>query len=350
MWNMYFFRAITHFTNVLWMIIFQMLLLVWEVRHGSVMALREILTHQGASAGVFKHDSRLGRALFVELEDKSISNILKREREIDLNMQVSADEFESNLKRPKLENVTSSTSMESVMTCSNEGDTEISISSETPGCNLPLDCGNGQFNGDSVEIDLESYSDRLQDACNEPANIAEQKGYSDGNKIPSGNLNVLRNLPQNCELMNLVKVARSSWLRNCEFLQDCVIRFLCVLSLDRYDIYSVCCLINVLDAAELWFTELIGEMLCFCLFLLSAIVVDVIPWGFLLICIFLLFLFLRIIFWVFYFSFGDYVSDQVVAPVRETCAQALGAAFKYMHPALVNETLNILLQMQVNII
>ncbi|KAK4389078.1 TATA-binding protein-associated factor BTAF1, partial [Sesamum angolense] len=44
--------------------------------------------------------------------------------------------------------------------------------------------------------------------------------------------------------------------------------------------------------------------------------------------------------------FGDYVSDQVVAPVRETCAQALGAVLKYMHPALVQETLNILLQMQ----
>lgn len=49
----------------------------------------------------------------------------------------------------------------------------------------------------------------------------------------------------------------------------------------------------------------------------------------------------------FFGRFGDYVSDQVVAPVRETCAQALGAAFKYMHPLLVNDTLHILLQMQV---
>lgn len=49
------------------------------------------------------------------------------------------------------------------------------------------------------------------------------------------------------------------------------------------------------------------------------------------------------------FSFGDYVSDQVVAPVRETCAQALGAVLKYMHPMLVHQTLNVLLKMQVNI-
>lgn len=47
--------------------------------------------------------------------------------------------------------------------------------------------------------------------------------------------------------------------------------------------------------------------------------------------------------------FGDYVSDQVVAPVRETCAQALGAVLKYMHPTLVHGTLNILLRMQVKL-
>ncbi|XP_052733327.1 TATA-binding protein-associated factor BTAF1 isoform X3 [Vigna angularis] len=243
---------------------------VWEVRHGSVMALREILAHQGASAGVFKPDSHLGGTLFIELEDKSIPTTLKREREIDLNMQVSADEFDSNLKRPKLEDVSSPTFMDSVMTCNN-------ITSETHGCNLTLDYENGQFNGNSNDMDLESHSDGSRDACKESASITEQKGHLDDNQMPSGNLIALRNLPQNCELMNSVKVARSSWLQNCEFLQDCVIRFLCVLSLDR---------------------------------------------------------------------FGDYVSDQVVAPVRETCAQALGAAFKYMHPALVNETLNILLRMQ----
>lgn len=59
---------------------------------------------------------------------------------------------------------------------------------------------------------------------------------------------------------------------------------------------------------------------------------------------------MSIIVFLFYCRFGDYVSDQVVAPVRETCAQALGAVFKYMHPTLVHETLNILLRMQVNVL
>jgi TATA-binding protein-associated factor len=186
---------------------------------------------------VLKHDPHLGRASFVELEDKNLPNMLKRERDIDLNMLVSADESVLNLHRPKLEDVSLSTSMDSVMTCSNDGDIENSISSETQGCNIPVDYGNVKFDGSSIDMNLETHSNNLHDACKEPANIAEQQGYSDDTKIPSGNPNVLRNLPQNCELMNMVKVTRSSWLRNCEFLHDCVIRFLCVLSLDRYDIW-----------------------------------------------------------------------------------------------------------------
>ena len=56
-------------------------LIVWEVRHGSVMALREIFTQQGASAGVFMPDLSWDGAVFVEVEDKGISNTMKRERE-----------------------------------------------------------------------------------------------------------------------------------------------------------------------------------------------------------------------------------------------------------------------------
>ena len=89
------------------------MLIVWEVRHGSVMALREIFTQQGASAGVFMPDLSWDGAVFVEVEDKGISNTMKRERErerlIDLNMQVSADGLQPNLRRPKFENVSSST-------------------------------------------------------------------------------------------------------------------------------------------------------------------------------------------------------------------------------------------------
>jgi len=46
--------------------------------------------------------------------------------------------------------------------------------------------------------------------------------------------------------------------------------------------------------------------------------------------------------------FGDYVSDQVVAPVRETCAQTLGVVVKYMNRDGVLKVLDILLQLQNN--
>lgn len=43
--------------------------------------------------------------------------------------------------------------------------------------------------------------------------------------------------------------------------------------------------------------------------------------------------------------FGDFVSDQVVAPVRETCAQVLGTIMKDMPVENVEKTINILLSL-----
>ncbi|EFA86022.1 SNF2-related domain-containing protein [Heterostelium album PN500] len=46
--------------------------------------------------------------------------------------------------------------------------------------------------------------------------------------------------------------------------------------------------------------------------------------------------------------FGDYISDQVVAPVRETCAQVLGLVVKYMNADSVMRVLSVLLHLQDN--
>ncbi|XP_061491537.1 TATA-binding protein-associated factor 172 [Rhineura floridana] len=43
--------------------------------------------------------------------------------------------------------------------------------------------------------------------------------------------------------------------------------------------------------------------------------------------------------------FGDFVSDEVVAPVRETCAQTLGVVLKYMNDSGVHKTVAILLKL-----
>ncbi|XP_012935979.1 TATA-binding protein-associated factor 172 [Aplysia californica] len=44
-------------------------------------------------------------------------------------------------------------------------------------------------------------------------------------------------------------------------------------------------------------------------------------------------------------KFGDFVSDEVVAPVRETCAQTLGAVLKYMDEPSVSSVVDISLQL-----
>ncbi|RWS27685.1 TATA-binding protein-associated factor 172-like protein [Leptotrombidium deliense] len=44
-------------------------------------------------------------------------------------------------------------------------------------------------------------------------------------------------------------------------------------------------------------------------------------------------------------KFGDFISDQVVAPVRETCAQTLGSIFGYMWETKIKSCVNILLQL-----
>ncbi|KAA8528192.1 hypothetical protein F0562_035557 [Nyssa sinensis] len=247
---------------------------VWEVRHGSVMALREILTHQGACAGVYIPDLSCNAASSSELKGKANANTMKRDREIDLNMQVPPDESEPNLKRPKFEDA-SSTLMDTMIFSGKDGSFDIHINVEDSGWNLPGQA-NGELTVGSVKAEPQFYPDSVWYSHEEAVDMTEPTICCE-DKDSIEKIDILKNLPENCELMNLVKLARHSWLKNCEFLQDCAIRFLCVLSLDR---------------------------------------------------------------------FGDYVSDKVVAPVRETCAQALGAVLKYMHPALVHETLNILLQMQ----
>ncbi|GAB4851956.1 btaf1 RNA polymerase II, B-TFIID transcription factor-associated, 170kDa [Ancistrocladus abbreviatus] len=229
---------------------------VWEVRHGSIMALREILTHQGAYAGVYV--PKLSSCN--EASDNIIDTVnlpMKREAENDLNVQVIEDDSGCSLKRQRFEDGASSLNLgENVSQTADDRD------------NVSVGSGN---------MKSESYVNDAKRVPEEALIVAESMMFCEGSRSLAGEMDVAKRLTGNSELMQLVTLTQHSWLRNCEILQDCAIRFLCVLSLDR---------------------------------------------------------------------FGDYVSDQVVAPVRETCAQALGAVLKYMAPELVRETLNILLQMR----
>ncbi|XP_042034375.1 TATA-binding protein-associated factor BTAF1-like isoform X1 [Salvia splendens] len=239
---------------------------VWEVRHGSIMALREILTYQGASAGILMPEVNCRSLPVCNLKVENDVTTIKREREIDLNLQVPPDESEPILKKPKTEEAAFPVSESST------ADLEVCMKVDEEGL-IVMPGSTGEVDINFMKVESQSG---IESVCHSISDATEVKESTEDNES-SEKMNILKNLTQNSGLLNFVKDARNSWLRNCEFLQDCAIRFLCVLSLDR---------------------------------------------------------------------FGDYVSDQVVAPVRETCAQALGAVLKYMPPTLVRETLNILLQMQ----
>ncbi|KAL0847999.1 hypothetical protein Bca101_021246 [Brassica carinata] len=243
----------------------------WEVRHGSVMALREILMLHGGSAGVSTAEFNSDNGF----ELKEDLNKLTLEKEIDLNLQFSVNELEPLRKRPKIEDPSKSfigNTVSEVM----GSDYDNNVKDEDVEFLLPPVKVNGQVNFSSTKAEPESSFDGS--SCQSDRNhVAEVSNHVEDKSFVVEPLLPTKNEEENIEVLDLVKQARHSWIKNFEFLQDCTIRFLCVLSLDR---------------------------------------------------------------------FGDYISDQVVAPVREACAQALGATFKYMNPSLIYETLNILLQMQ----
>ncbi|CAH9101648.1 unnamed protein product [Cuscuta epithymum] len=244
---------------------------LWEIRHGSVMALREILTHQGANAGVIAPDFIHDIGLDSFIKDRVLE---RQESGIDLKFQAPLHESGPDLKKPKIEDA-SPVVMDAVSFASGMSTIDnIQSIVEDFGMNLPVEQGSGAYDLVYTKTEVQTCPNSVTSIFNNDM-VEAKRSFEDSTSLEK--IHLPRSLAENCELMNLVKLARHSWVKNSEFLRDCAIRFLCVLSLDR---------------------------------------------------------------------FGDYVSDQVVAPVRETCAQALGAVLKYMHPTFVYEILNILLQMQ----
>lgn len=208
---------------------------VWEVRHGSIMALREILTYQGPSAGILVPEvsSRSPCISDLKVEDNTT---IKREREIDLNLQVPFDESEPILKRPKIEEAAFPVSE------SSNADLDISLKVDEEGLTLKTPA-NGEVDINFVEVESQSG---IKSSCHSINDSTEVKECCEGNESLE-KMSILEGLPQNSELTNFLKDARNSWLRNCEFLQDCAIRFLCVLSLDRYDLFYK--LLNIVEYA-----------------------------------------------------------------------------------------------------
>ncbi|THG03133.1 hypothetical protein TEA_016012 [Camellia sinensis var. sinensis] len=276
------------FHNYVEQLIVDMFVPVWEVCHGSVMALREILTHQGACAGVYMLDLSSDDP-FSETKDKG--------REIDLNMQVLADEIEPNLKWPKVEDSSSPLMVTStIIFASGDDKFDACVKAEDSERNLSAAATNGELNFSFVKIEPQSCIDGHEDpdmakakgSCEDNCSIGkmntlkslpencvlmnlvknlsaaatngelnlsfvkiEPQSCIDGHEDPDmfkakgscedncsiGKMNTLKSLPENCVLMNLVKVTRRSWLKNCEFLQDCDSFLVCIVTRPSHCLY-----------------------------------------------------------------------------------------------------------------
>lgn len=194
------------------------------------MALREILTHQGSCAGVYHPNQRSEYSLLVGFDEKTSIGSTRSMGEIDLNMQYSANEFEPELKRHKAgsefvslhdtvgfagKHMEDSTckSMEGypLETTSTSVAYKVDIDHVKVEPDLFIDDFNIKLKGENAESDKLSF-----ESC---ASLSKMS-------FPA-------NLPETSEVAKLIKLARHSWAKNWEFLQDCAIRFLCVLSLDR---------------------------------------------------------------------------------------------------------------------
>lgn len=198
---------------------------VWEVRHGSIMALREILTYQGASAGILMPEVSCHSLPVSNLKVENDDTTIKREREIDLNLQVPLDESEPILKKPKIEDAAFPISESSTT------DLEVCMKVDEEGL-IIMPGSTGEVDINFLKVESQSG---IESVCHSINDATEVKESTEDNEA-SEKMSILKNLTQNSGLLNFVKDARNSWLRNCEFLQDCAIRFLCVLSLDRYDL------------------------------------------------------------------------------------------------------------------
>lgn len=205
---------------------------VWEVRHGTLMALREIMTHQGSCAGVLFADPNSEQFWLVETDE--IIESTKRARDIDLNnVQFDVDTQEPVLKKQKLFE-------DSVFPVSNlQIDVPYSVGTVTNGFS------NIEMNGDSyntattmsdnigscIKAESELCTNGFGSGCRGEDVSTPNSFAEDNNMIPNAKFTPEL---ENPKIARMIKLVKHSWIKNWEILQDSAIRLICILSLDRY--------------------------------------------------------------------------------------------------------------------
>lgn len=243
---------------------------VWEVRHGSMMALREILSAQAASAAVVAPtpESKLPEPITDSSAKNSLPSSPRKECIIDLNLDLQSEEDNGDIKKPKedmapmLDNHTwtglskvvdpkpgwITAGLASVKTELSLGSVkpELNLSSVKPELSLgsvqselDLSVVKPEMNVGEVKPDLEL--DLNMEVIEESLPVKEESSFQVKEETKSnskflGNelwIHPGANTQQASNNSKVVTAAKRAWAANVEFLQDCTIRFLCVFALDR---------------------------------------------------------------------------------------------------------------------
>ncbi|RRT74285.1 hypothetical protein B296_00021134 [Ensete ventricosum] len=197
-----------------------------------MMALREILTHHGSCAGVYFPDLSLEDSFVVASDEKIPIDSTKRVRDIDLNMQYSLSESEPELKIPKVENELCHSHVG--IGCSDKK-MEDGTYTSMDGCPWETTSTvlNNKVDTGHVKVKLDPCTDGFSSELKREDDAPPKFVFENCNSVSK--MGFPANLPESSKVMKLIKLARHSWTKNWELLQDYAIRFLCVLSLDRQE-------------------------------------------------------------------------------------------------------------------
>ncbi|KAF9587388.1 hypothetical protein IFM89_002028, partial [Coptis chinensis] len=164
----------------------------WEVHHGSMMALREIITHHGGSSGVFTPDLSSESAHSDKTEVKQELTTLKRKMELDMSVQVPGEEIEPNWKKLKSEDGICSTIY--TITSMDEGaNLGTCIKMEDGGCDLILEQVSDVLKVESDKVEAEAYVYDVGSHSKEGGDMVVARGKTHRHAALSATLRVDQN-------------------------------------------------------------------------------------------------------------------------------------------------------------
>lgn len=186
------------------------------------MALREVLSAQAGSAAVVAptSDARIGSSIVCRQETHVPTGA--KQMDIDLNMNFAAEEGLSDMKDQKgvIHQPVHDIGMEK--SCVTQRTVKLEAKQEQ-------DCHEAGFQQvkESKTIVKPEWDLNVEVKSEVDAKMNDKESWNLVDRA------VLCQMPEESRAVKCIRAAEQAWAANLEFLQDCTIRLLCILALDR---------------------------------------------------------------------------------------------------------------------